>query len=119
MFLKTSDGIKIAYDLYDVADPKGYIILAPMMPATKESWRDFANFTQKQGYSSIAIDLRGHGQSEGGPNGYENFSDNDHQKSIRDIEAAVEFLKNKGARPDRIILVGASIGANLSLKYLG
>ncbi|OGY64793.1 MAG: hypothetical protein A3I24_04600 [Candidatus Harrisonbacteria bacterium RIFCSPLOWO2_02_FULL_41_13b] len=118
MFLKTYDGVKIAYDLYDVADPKGYVVLTHMMPATKESWRDFAHFAQKQGYASIAIDLRGHGQSDGGPNGYKNFSDEEHQKSILDLNAAVEFLEKQKVNPNNIYFAGASIGANLSLQYL-
>lgn len=118
MFLKTSDGINIAYDLYNVANPKGYIVLAHMMPATKESWKNFAGELQKNGYASIAIDFRGHGQSAGGPDGYKNFTDQEHQKSILDLNAAVEFLKSQGIKPKNIYLAGASIGANLSFWCL-
>jgi len=89
-----------------------------MMPATKESWRTFAETMQGRGYTSLAIDLRGHGQSEDGPDGYKSFSDRVHQKSIHDLDAAVRFLEEQGATADRIILIGASIGANVSLKYL-
>ena len=116
--LKTSDGVKIAYDLYEVANAKKWFVLVHMMPATKESWADFTKFAQGRGYASIAIDLRGHGQSEGGPDGYENFSDADHQKSIADIAAAVDYLKTTGATPDKIQFIGASIGANLVLKFI-
>lgn len=118
MFLKTSDGVRIAYDLYDLTDSKGYFVLVHMMPATKESWQDFTGELQKNGYSSIAIDLRGHGQSDGGPNGYKNFTDEECQKSILDLNAAVEFLKKQKADPKNIYFAGASIGANLSLQYL-
>lgn len=118
MHLITSDNIKIAYDLYEVKNPKGRLILAHMMPATKESWRDFAGELQKLGYESLAIDLRGHGESEGGPDGYKNFSDREHQVSINDLEAAWEFLKSRGVTPDKTVLIGASIGANLSLQFL-
>jgi len=117
-FITAGDGAKIAYDWYEVKNPKGYLVLTHMMPATKESWRAFAGFMREWGYTSIAIDLRGHGQSDGGPNGYQQFSDSEHQKGILDIQAAVDFLKTKGAKPEQIILVGASIGANLSLQYV-
>lgn len=121
MTIKTADSVNIAYDWYpstSLGRVRDYLILVHMMPATKESWQDFANFAQKQGYASIAIDLRGHGQSEGGPNGFRKFSDLEHQKSILDLEAAVDYLKSQGAPADKIDFIGASIGANLSLQYL-
>lgn len=118
MLLKTSDGVNIAYDWYPAEKPAGYLVLAHMMPATKASWKEFAEVAQKQGFASIAIDLRGHGESDSGPEGYNAFADEEHQQSIKDIEAAVQFLKNEGASPEKIALIGASIGANLSIWYL-
>ena len=47
MFFTTKDNVKIAYKLYEVSQPKGYLLLAHMMPATKESWDEFAKFMQK------------------------------------------------------------------------
>lgn len=123
VILTTSDSKKITGD-YSKADrsnfnePKGWVVFLHMMPATKESWLDLAKDLQEIGYDSIAIDLRGHGESDGGPSGYLSFSDNEHQKSILDVKAAVEFLMQEGAKNDKIILIGASIGANLSLEYL-
>ena len=38
IFLKTSDGVRVAADVYDVAHPKGWVVFLHMMPATKESW---------------------------------------------------------------------------------
>jgi len=118
MTLETSDKVKIAYDWYPAEKPAGYLLLIHMMPATKDSWRGFAGEMQRAGYASLAIDLRGHGESDGGPEGYKNFSDAEHQKSIWDLDAGVKFLIEQGAKPDRITLIGASIGANLALWYL-
>ncbi|MDP3729660.1 MAG: alpha/beta fold hydrolase [bacterium] len=117
MTLETSDNKNIAYDYYSVESPRGWIIFTHMMPATKESWKDIAEALQKEGYESVAIDLRGHGISDGGPNGYKDFSDADHQKSIVDIVAAWQFLQSRGAVPEKTALIGASIGANLSLQF--
>lgn len=47
---------------------------------------------------------------------YKKFTDSKHQKSVLDLGASVDFLKLKGV--SKIHLVGASIGANLSLQYL-
>lgn len=116
--LKSSDGKNISADFYSVESPNGWLILTHMMPATKESWKVIAEEMRKLGYASIALDLRGHGQSEGGPDGYQKFTDSEHQAGIKDIAAAWEFLKSKGAAPEKTMVVGASIGANLSMQFL-
>ncbi len=122
MKLTTKDNVEIACDWYPAENPAGYLVLLHMMPATKESWKEFAEMAAGKGLSSIAIDLRGHGESAGGPEGYNAFADEEHQQSMKDVEAAVEFLsaRGKGERvlPEKIVLVGASIGANLALWYL-
>lgn len=118
MRLTTKDGVGIACDYYPAPRAMGYLVLLHMMPATKESWKEFAEEAAGQGFASIAIDLRGHGQSDSGPEGYNAFSDEEHQQSIKDVEAAVEFLKTQGAVLETITLIGASIGANLAVWYL-
>lgn len=119
IYLATSDKVKIAANFYPVAGPEGWILYVHMMPATKESWNDLARALQELGYEGLAIDLRGHGESDEGPNGYRNFSDEEHQRSILDVEAAVDYLiRDRLAAKEKIYLVGASIGANLSLQYL-
>lgn len=119
VLLKTLDGQEIAATFYEAAEPKGAAVFTHMMPATKNSWADLAALFASRGYAGLAIDLRGHGESEGGPDGYKKFSDEDHQKSILDVDAAVKFLLGKGFAANQIILIGASIGANLALKYMG
>ncbi len=111
---EASDGVKIAADFYDSSSTSG-ILLVHMMPATKESWKDFAQLLQKNNFKALAIDLRGHGKSEFGPNGFLDFTDAEHQKGILDVEAGVKFLKEKGA--EKISIVGASIGANFALQF--
>jgi len=116
---KTKDGVQIRGSYYPArvsGITKGAVLLH-MMPATKESWQSFADILSER-YHVLAVDLRGHGESQGGPDGYRNFSDAEHQASLKDVEAAVEFLKSKGVAPSGLVLVGASIGANLSLWYL-
>lgn len=119
LFLTTKDGAKIAANFYEVENPVSWLVLIHMMPATKESFQRLAEEFQNLGYESIAIDLRGHGESDGGPEGFSQFSDSEHQKSILDLEAAVDYLvKSRKATSDKIVFIGASIGANLSLQYI-
>ncbi|NOY35680.1 MAG: alpha/beta fold hydrolase, partial [bacterium] len=81
--LKTDDGVEIAGDYYP-ASPTGApaVVLTHMMPSTKESWREFAAGLNKAGFQCLAIDLRGHGESEGGPDGFREFSDEQHMAGI-------------------------------------
>jgi alpha-beta hydrolase superfamily lysophospholipase len=118
--LKTRDNQEIAADFYNrpLPQPKGWIVYLHMMPATKESWRELAEKLESLGYVGLAIDFRGHGRSTGGPLGYQKFSDTEHQRKINDLEAAILYLKNQGAAEEKIILIGASIGANLALWWL-
>jgi len=117
IILKTSDGKDIVGNYLEVSGAKGVGLLLHMMPSTKESWGDFAEELAKVGFSSFAIDLRGHGESTGGPEGFTQFSDEEHQGSMLDVETAIDFLLKKGVLKEKIFLAGASIGANLSLEY--
>lgn len=114
--LTTKDGLRIAADYYAVSAATRGVVLLHMMPATRQSWISFAQDLRRAGFVVLAIDLRGHGESQGGPEGYKTFSDVEHQKSRLDVEAAVEFLKSKGITS--VSIAGASIGANLALDYL-
>lgn len=113
--LYASDGTALIADYYPAEGKKGMMLLH-MMPADRSSWVSFAKKAQARGYKTLALDLRGHGESENGPNGYVQFSDEEHQKSILDVEAGDLFLREKGTV--EITVMGASIGANLALERL-
>lgn len=92
------------------------VLLLHMLPATKESWNEFAEKLNNEGFTVLAIDLRGHGEStNNGTLNYKTFTDAQHQASIKDVEAAVSYLKKQNAK--NISIAGASIGANLALVY--
>jgi dienelactone hydrolase len=66
--------------------------------------------------------MRGHGETARlNPDApkYRGFSPGDWEGVLRDIDAAKRTLIDAGADPDRIGIVGASIGANLSTWYAG
>jgi len=118
----TRDGVRIVGD-YTAGDSSRTIILLHMMPATRASWRPLVAQLTDAGFGTLAIDLRGHGESTRGAAGvtldFKKFSDAEHQASIHDVEGAVEWLlREHGIGEEEIAFVGASIGANLSLQYL-
>jgi len=117
---KTKDGVTITGNYFksQIKDSPVFILLH-MMPATKESWNEFASIIQKNGYAALAIDLRGHGESTD-RNGvlldYKEFKDEEHRRSMNDIASAKDFLAGQNdINMSRIAIVGASIGANLAL----
>lgn len=115
---QTKDGIKIVGDFFD-AQSKKSIILLHILPGSRQDWDEFAEMLQKNGYNALAVDERGHGESESWPGemgSWQEFTQADYDKMIYDIEAAADWLKNK--IPDtELAVIGGSIGANLSLLY--
>lgn len=115
---KTEDGLEIVGNFFPAEkNDAPAVVMLHMMPETKESWNDFAKKINKEGFQCLAIDLRGHGESQGGPYGSKTFSDAEHISSIHDVVGAVEFFIDKGVSVEKISLVGASIGANLSIVF--
>lgn len=114
ILLKTSDGVPLAGAFYAADQLRGQALLLHMMPAAKESWSAFASALSGRGIASLAIDLRGHGASAGGPEGYRAFTDAEHQAKRLDVEAGLAWLRARAASPLRV--AGASIGANLAIR---
>lgn len=115
---KTEDGIEIVGNYFPAEkNDAPAVIFLHMMPETKESWNEFAKKINQNGFQCLAIDLRGHGESQGGPAGSKNFSDEEHIATINDVVGAVEFFVDKGIPIEKISLAGASIGANLAIVF--
>jgi alpha-beta hydrolase superfamily lysophospholipase len=111
--LQTSDGVNIAASYIPGTVPFG-AVLVHMMPATRGSFDTFAQMLSEIGLHTLAIDLRGHGDSGGGD--YQTFTHEQHQKAIFDVLSAVDFLHKQDPQM-KIGFVGASIGASLSMQY--
>lgn len=122
VFFLTQDGVEVVGNYYRAKDFRVAVLFLHMRPATKESWDALARALQQKNVASLAIDLRGHGESiKKGKEllDYQNFSYEERQKYELDVEAAIEWLqKEKGFPLSQIRLAGASIGANLTLQAL-
>ncbi|MHB2026026.1 MAG: alpha/beta fold hydrolase [Elusimicrobiota bacterium] len=114
---KTADGWTI-HALYHAPKPgMPAVVLVHGLGSSNDEWNDFSPFLWRLGVGTLALDLRGHGQSLQGPRGREDYSGFDSSgewaKADRDILAAVSFLRRRKITQRRIALMGASIGANL------
>jgi pimeloyl-ACP methyl ester carboxylesterase len=115
---KTPDGWTIV-GLYQAPQKKGMVaVLVHGVGAGKGEWDALNQELWKRGLGTLAIDLRGHGESAKGPEGRKGFADFDSRgewrKAISDLNAAALFLNKAGVKDSRIGFVGGSIGANLS-----
>lgn len=83
------------------------VLLLHMYGTDRLTWKALANALAQAGMASLAIDLRGHGQTGGA----ENWA-----LARADVEAAFAWLQGQpGIDPMRVGVSGASIGANLAL----
>ena len=119
-----SDGLKI-YALLTV--PKGKIpengwpvivfnhgYIPPDQYSTTERYVAYVDAFAKNGYIVFKPDFRGHGNSEGQPEGaYYSPA-----YTVDDLNAIASIKKYKDANPDRIGVWGHSMGGNISLRDL-
>lgn len=105
----TSDRINLA-GIYIPGKEKKGIILLHQFTNSKESWKLLLD-NLSQTHHVLALDLRGHGQSE---LNWEDFHEKEFSEMIHDSKAAYNYLKQRGI--NEITIIGASIGANLALK---
>ncbi len=121
--LTSNDGITIGATYVDTGQAKSKgLILLHMMQRQRQDYAAFAEAARQKGYCSLAIDLRGHGQSLTGPNGVklnlDRFGSDDFAAMLNDVDAAYRYLvEQKNVDPQRVGIVGASIGANLAVNY--
>jgi len=109
----TDDGHTIAYDMYENKGKPG-IILLHMLGRDRHDWPSLARWLQNKGFAVVAIDFRGHGQSTGNR---AQFSPADYNAMTNDVLAAKTALALNGADVSELFIIGASIGANVGLRY--
>src|SRR3989339_472164 len=94
IWFDTADGVRIFGDY--VLPEEGIIagaVMLHMMPSTRQSYRILQDAIAHCGIASLAIDLRGHGESilqNGKAINYQDFSNQQHQDSIADVVVSVE-----------------------------
>ncbi|MHB2026160.1 MAG: alpha/beta hydrolase [Elusimicrobiota bacterium] len=122
---KTVDGWTIKGRWQPAKRGRMTLVLIHGTGRSKEIWDLFAKRLNASGYGTMAMDLRGHGESDIGPDGLEKTwrqmsagrSNNDFIDMAHDIEAAIAYLKAAGTDEKEIGLIGEGLGASLALRY--
>ncbi|HEU0051335.1 MAG TPA: alpha/beta fold hydrolase [Patescibacteria group bacterium] len=119
--IQTQDQVVLVGSFDPAQNAKRVVLLLHMMPMDRESWANFQSVLTASGMASLAIDLRGHGEStvqDGRTIHYQAFSDEEHQASREDVSASINWLMHRGFPLNRVGIVGASFGANLALQAM-
>lgn len=103
-------GVRLAAELWEPAGPdrQGTAVLLHGGGQTRHSWRRTARRLAAEDWRALALDLRGHGESEWAPDG--DYSLDAHVADLRSVLGAL------GTPP---VLIGASLGGTTSLLTLG
>lgn len=118
--LTASDGVGLVGTLR-LAPGAPAVLLVHQLGSTRAEWDPLvAALSEAPGLTTLALDLRGHGESIEGPGGarldHTAFTQTQWAELVRDVRAGLEFLRSHpSAQPPRIALVGSSIGATAVL----
>jgi len=105
--LKSFDGTKIFYSYYKGKNPFCLVFLHGV-GANWTVWKKEIDFFQRKGFSTLAIDLRGHGQSDA-PSNLQKYQLTNFSKDVHKILCAEKIKK--------FVLIGHSLGGGVSLSY--
>ncbi len=109
--IKASDGLQIVGSYYPSTLSGGHspaALLLHQNGGSKEEWEPFIPALLAEGYTVLAVDQRGFGQTGGKV---------DWRLAEKDITAMLAWLRNIAAiKGDEVAIIGASIGSNLTLR---
>lgn len=114
--LRTSDGVVLHGTLQAARRPEApAAILVHQLGSDRREWQSLVDALGPD-VTTLAFDVRGHGESTEGPSGalaYASFDTDAWAAAANDVAAALAFLRSDAShvRPARITVVGASIGA--------
>lgn len=109
MVISTSDGLTLQATFYGAPVRNApAVLMLHMLGRDRSTWEGLAQRLQSLGYAVLTIDLRGYGETGGTP---------DWTLAPGDVKAALEMLGElPGLDSGHIVVIGASIGANLGVN---
>ncbi len=111
LMLEASDGIKVSAWYIPAEDPEATLLFFHGNGGNISHRLDFIEMFYKLGISTLIVDYRGYGKSEGFPT---------EQGTYLDSEAAWDYLLNKkNTDPGSIIVYGRSLGGPVAARLAG
>lgn len=119
---ETRDGVTLVGTLRAGGEPSApAVVLVHQLSSTRAEWEPIvAGLSEVPGMTTLAIDMRGHGESTAGAAGttldWHDFDRERWPDTRLDVIAAIDFLAARGdLRPSRFVAVGSSIGSSAVL----
>jgi len=122
VMIVSPDGVNLVASFFDAGKPNSpALLLLHQWESDRHSYDDFAKRMQTKGFSVLAIDGRGFGESTKKTDGTTvtaGRTDADVKAMLGDVSAAFDFLsKQKNVDSAKIGIVGASYGSSLAIIY--
>jgi dienelactone hydrolase len=110
--LTTEDDVTVAATYYPTSgNTPPAVVMVPDDGGSREAWSALASELSSRGVACLALDFRGHGESEGD-------ADASPEEFAHDIRAGVRFLREREDIDGvRVCLMGGGSGANLAAHY--
>jgi pimeloyl-ACP methyl ester carboxylesterase len=120
---RASDGVRIFADYHAPKEdktPAPMVILLHMYKSDRSAWKPLIEPLHNAGFATLAIDMRGHGESAT-PLLEERATARDphlFKNMFEDVRAAYDWLAEQdGVDRSRFAIVGASVGCSVALRY--
>jgi pimeloyl-ACP methyl ester carboxylesterase len=122
--LSAEDGWNLNARYLPAAEDSPTVVLIHAAKSDLAEWEPWLKPMKRYGFGYLALDLRGHGNSFVTPDGstttWRAFSvsgsDNEYNRMLRDVDAALAYLSTHSVTADRVVLAGDTLGANLAIK---
>jgi dipeptidyl aminopeptidase/acylaminoacyl peptidase len=102
--VEAADGLLLRGDYYaPAAENAPAVLLLHQLGSSRVSWSPLIPALLDEGYTVLAVDLRGHGETGG---------TSDWTAAVSDVETWLDWLRAQpGVRADAVSIIGASIGS--------
>ena len=108
LFLKTDDGVRLGAWWIEAERARGAVLFLHGNAGNVENRVEHARAFLAMGFSTLIVDWRGYGASEGSPS---------EEGTYRDAEAGYEYLvRARGIEPARIAVFGESLGGGPAIE---
>lgn len=122
--LHTEDGWALDARYLKAADTAPTVVFIHTQKSDHTEWDPWLAPMKRYGFGYLSFDLRGHGNSFVMPDGstttWRAFSlsgpDNEYNRMLRDVDAALAFLSTHSVTGAQTVLAGSVLGANLAIK---
>jgi dienelactone hydrolase len=118
----TTDGVTLVATLRRGGEPEATaVVLVHQLSHDRSEWAPIVDrLARPPGLTTLALDMRGHGESTAGPDGrtldWNGFDAAMWEATTLDVLAAVEYLAgHPRIEPARIVVVGSSIGGSAAI----